>query len=391
MTQSRAPARGLAQAVTRGTTPRRPLGPAASVLAASVLAASVLALAAATPAGAAEKLSVGIGGEYTQFFGFADNETDTGDFNGFDVKSDGILTFGGETTLDNGISFGVEVGLKTESAGSDQIDGSMMYVEAQAGRLEIGQTDSVAALMHYSAPDVGFGINDSDIGDWVINPTGGDADSAFQSTYLYLGEDQATKINYFTPRFSGIQLGISYIPEFERDNNAQPEGDIYRDSIAIGANFVQAFGDAEVAIAAGYLFADKPDGVGAAGTDAEGYSFGANLTYAGFTVGGSFASTDGNGGGGTDTGTSFDGDGFDIGVAYAFGDAAVSLSYFEGSVEDSVAIAGDSEHSTVMLSGAYNLGPGITALGSVFRSEYEADSGDENDGWAIVTGITLEF
>jgi hypothetical protein len=44
-----------------------------------------------------------------------------------------------------------------------------------------------------------------------------------------------------------------------------------------------------------------------------------------------------------------------------------------------------------MLSGAYEIGPGITALGSVFRSEYEADSGDENDGWAIVTGITLEF
>lgn len=367
---------------SRGLALRRPLGVATSVLA---------LLSVAVPAAAAEKLSVGIGGEYTQYFGFADNETDTGDYTGFDAKADGVLTFGGETTPDNGISFGVEVGLKTESAGSDQIDGSMMYVEAEAGRLEIGQTDNVAVLMHFSAPDVGFGINDSDISDWVINPSGGDADSAFQSTYLYLGEDQATKITYFTPRFSGFQLGVSYIPEFERDNNAQPEGDIYRDSIAVGANFVREFGEAEVAIAAGYLFADKPDGVGSAGSDAEGFSFGANLTYAGFTVGGSFASTDGNAGGGTDTATSFDGDGFDLGVAYAFGDASVSLSYYQGSVEDSVATAGDSEHSTVMLSGAYDLGPGVTALGSIFRSEFEADTGEDNDGWAVVTGITLEF
>ncbi|MFX4220534.1 MAG: porin [Thalassobaculum sp.] len=172
---------------------RHPVGIAASVLAAVSIAAS---------ADAAEKLSVGIGGEYTQYFGYADNDTSTGDFNGFDVKTDGTLTFGGETTLDNGVSFGVEVGLDAQSSGDDQIDGSMLYLESSAGRLEVGQTDTVAALMHYSAPDVGYGINDSDISDWVVNLSGGDANSAFQSTYLYLGEDQATKINYFTPRSS---------------------------------------------------------------------------------------------------------------------------------------------------------------------------------------------
>ena len=360
----------------------RPVGLAASVFATVALAA---------PAGAAEKLSVGIGGEYTQYFGYVDNDTSTGDFTGFDVKTDGTLTFGGEITLDHGLSFGMEVGLDAISSGSDQIDGSMLYVESSAGRLEIGQTDTVAALMHYSAPDVGYGINDSDIADWVVNLSGGDADSAFQSTYLYLGEDQASKINYFTPRFSGFQLGVSYIPEFERDNNVQPAGDLYSDGIAFGANFVETIGGVDVAIAAGYLFADKPDGVGAAGDDAEGYSFGANFSYAGFTIGGSYANTQGNPGGGTDTATSYDGDGFDVGIAYAFGDASVSLSYYQGSVEDSVATAGDSDHNTIMLSGAYDLGPGVTALGSIFRSEFEADSGADNEGWAVVTGIMLEF
>ncbi|MCR9070595.1 MAG: porin [Alphaproteobacteria bacterium] len=361
---------------------RRPVGIAASVLA---------MFAVASPADAAEKLSLGIGGDYSQYLGYADNDTNTGDFSGFDVKTDGTLTFGGMITLDNGLSVGAEVGLKAQSAGNDQIDGSMLYIENAAGRLEIGQTDTVAALMHYSAPDVGYGINDSDISDWVVNLTGGDSDSAFQSTYLYLGEDQATKINIFTPRFAGFQFGVSYLPEFERDSNAQPSGDIYSDGIALGANFVESFGETDVAIAVGYLFADKPDGVGAAGSDAEGYSFGANLTYAGFTVGGSYANTKGNPGGGTDTATSFDGDGFDIGVAYAFGDASVSVSYYQGSVEDSIAIAGDSEHKTVMLSGAYEIGPGITALGSLFHSRFEADSGADNEGWAMVTGVTLEF
>ena len=62
----------------------RPVGIAASVFATFALAA---------PAGAAEKLSVGIGGEYTQYFGYVDNDTNTGDFTGFDVKTDGTLVF----------------------------------------------------------------------------------------------------------------------------------------------------------------------------------------------------------------------------------------------------------------------------------------------------------
>lgn len=44
-----------------------------------------------------------------------------------------------------------------------------------------------------------------------------------------------------------------------------------------------------------------------------------------------------------------------------------------------------------MLSGAYDLGPGVTALGSIFRTEFESDSGADNEGWAVVTGITLSF
>ena len=191
--------------------------------------------------------------------------------------------------------------------------------------------------MQYTAPDVGFGINDSDISDWVINLSSADADSAYQSTFLYLGEDKATKITYFTPRIEGFQLGVSYIPEFERNNNALPERDIYRDGVAIGANFVREIGGAEIALAAGYLTADKPDGALSTIEDAEGYSLGGNISYAGFTFGASYADTQGNGSGGTDSAVSFDGDGFDIGAAYAFGPAQVSLSYYHGEVEDSAA------------------------------------------------------
>jgi hypothetical protein len=345
---------------------------------------------ATLPALAAEKISAGIGGEFIQYFGYAQNDTDTGDFDGFDIYSDGVIEFAGETALDNGITFGVTVGLDSMSDSEDQIDDTFLYSEGGFGRLEIGERDNAAALMHYSAPDVGFGINDSDISDWIVNLSGADADSAFQSTFLYLGEDKATKVTYFSPRFSGFQLGVSYLPEFERNNNAQPSDDLYNNGVAVGVNFVREFGETEVALAAGYLTADKPDGAASGIEDAEGYSFGGNVTYAGFTFGASFASTEGNGGGGTDSDVSFDGDGFDVGASYALGDAQVSLSYFNGEVEDSAA-AGNSEHETVMLSGSYEFGPGVTMIGSVFHSEFDADTDADNEGWAALTGFVLEF
>lgn len=344
-----------------------------------------------TPALAAEPIHAGIGGEYIQYFGYADNDgVGTGDFSGFDVKTDGTLFFTGDTTLDNGLQVGFEVGLEAQSAGNDQIDGNYLWLEHGYGRLEVGQNDSAAVLMHYAAPDVGFGINDSDIADWIVNPSNGDADSAFQSTYLYLGDDKATKISYFTPRLEGLQLGVSFVPEYERDDNAQPSGDIYHNGFAFGANYVESFGGLDVAVAAGYVHAEKPDGSAGGIKDAEGYSLGANLSYAGFTLGGSYADTKGNGGAGTDPDVSLDGRGFDIGIAYAFDAFQVSLSYYQGRFEDTSA-AGDSKHRTVMLSGNYELGPGVSVLASVFRTRFEADTGTENDGWTALTGIALEF
>jgi hypothetical protein len=351
---------------------------------------ALLASAVASPAIAADRLQVAVGGEFTQYFGYADNDNvGGGDFTGLDVKSDGTVVFGGDFTLDTGLQVGVEVGLKSETAQGEQIDGSHLWLEQGFGRLEIGSRDSAAALMQYSAPDVGFGVNDSDISDWIVNPSGGDGDSAFQSTYLYLGEDQATKISYFTPRFEGFQLGVSYIPEFERDVNDQPAGDLYRNGVAVGVNYVQTLGEVEVALAAGYLRADKPDGSTGI-DDAEGYSVGGNIGYAGFTFGASYADTKGNGSAGTDPAVSFDGRGYDVGVAYAFDAFQVSLSYYNGKVADSAA-AGDSKHETVMVSGSYEVGPGVSLLASVFRSRFQADSGTDNDGWAAVTGITLSF
>ncbi|WP_420402697.1 porin [Nisaea sp.] len=354
-------------------------------------AAGALSAALVPSANAAEKLHVGVEGYMTQYFGYADNDDNGGttDTTGFDQKSDTEIGFAGDLTLDTGLQVGLEVVMNGNSDSDEQISDSYLWGEAQFGRLEIGKRDNAAAQMHYSAPDVGLGINDSDIDDWIDNPTGGDADSAFKSTYLFLGEDKGTKLSYYTPRFMDLQLGLSYTPEFERDSNAQPGEDLYHDGIALGVNYVRAFGEeTSLALAAGFMTASAPT---ASAKDAEGYSLGFEVSHAGFTLGGSYAKTDGNGAQGTDTATSLEGEGFDIGVSYAFDPMTVSLSYYKGEFEDQVAVAGESENDTVMLSANYEIGPGVSLLGTLFHSTFEDETGSENKGTAGLVGMTIEF
>lgn len=359
-----------------------------------VLVGALLGGTAISPAFAEDRLHVEVGGEYVQYFGYANNDDiKTGDFSGFDAKfdTDNAITFQGDVTLDNGLQVGMYVGLLAFTGeDQDQIDGSYLWMENRFGRVELGQNDGAPVLMHYAAPDVGFGVNDSDISDWIVNPSGGDSDSAFQSTYLYLGDDKATKVSYFTPRYEGVQFGISYVPQFNRDDNTAPSGSLYQNAVEAAVNFERTFGDVEVKLAAGYLHADKPDGSTSGIKDAEGYSLGGNLGYGGFTFGASFADTQGNGSGGTDSAVSLDGHGYDVGIAYAFDAYQVSLSYYNGRFADSSA-AGDSKHQTVMLSGTYELGPGVSLLASIFKTKYDADTGTSNDGWAALTGVSLEF
>lgn len=94
----------------------------------------------AGPALAAETLELGVGGCFNAFLVAVS-------------QNDGV----GETTLDNGIMFGVNVQLEAETCG-DQIDESYMYVEGAFGRIEIGSEDPATDAMFYGAPQIIAGV-----------------------------------------------------------------------------------------------------------------------------------------------------------------------------------------------------------------------------------------
>jgi hypothetical protein len=340
-------------------------------------------LMAAPAVQAEDPIQLGVGGYMEQWFGYG--SSDIADRDHLDQKSDSEVFFLGSTTLDNGIQFGVNVQLEGNSTG-DQIDESYAFIEGNFGRILIGSENSAGYIMGVAAPNVGIGINSGDQGDWVpVDADGGLFRKTLGATSLEnAGVNDANRLTYFTPRFGGIQGGISYTPDSGEDDNTQPsENASYHNGLDVAVNFTQSFGGFDVA-AFGRAGIASNDATG--GDDPTVFGTGVNLGFAGFTVGGSYGLQE-------DAGAD-EGQSFDLGVSYGTGPWGVSLTYFNGEA-DGAAGGGDEELQTVEAAASYALGPGIKVVGSVGWNDFSDDeSGADdasNDGFWIVSGIKLSF
>jgi len=373
-----------------------------SLMATTALAA-LGAVAVAGPATAAEKISIGVGGYMEQWFGYVDAK-ETGlagpDRDGFDVISDGEIHFKGETTLDNGLTIGVNVQLEAQVSG-DTIDEQFAYVEGSFGRFIIGSENSASYLMHYNVPSHGVTIDSGDATVWIA---GGDFVSA--RTNGRGDDNDSEKITYFTPRFAGFQLGVSYVPQMEQDLDSVSSGNapngadgVRDDSFAVGLNFKRSFNDFSVAASAGFQDFGDDD---ALTTDAESYQFGLRLGYAGFMLAGTYGQEDRSGasflapgmraaiGAVSSQETVSEQETYSVGVSYASGPFGVSLNYI-GADHDFKAPGIDFSQDTFELGAKYALGPGVDVKASALYLENELNNTKEAKGFAVVGGLDLSF
>ena len=348
---------------------------------------------AAAPASAEEGLKLGLGGYWNSFFwagDYSEDDDDPRDLNNTGIFNDGEVHFKGKTTLDNGITFGVQVELEGYTSG-DQIDENYAYIEGSFGRLVIGGENTAAYMMQYGAPFVGTPINSGWVTSFVPPPqtTGGSTAVAVGfrtpqlSTYVDLMNDDHA-LNYFSPRFSGFQVGVSYVPAATingEGKNFPVQGDEnteLTDLFSVGANFVETFGNFDVAVAGGYRIASDDTG---GNDDPQQISAGLNVGFAGFTVGASVAFEDSD--------RSTDGTGFDVGAVYSTGPWSVGVTYFHSEVEGAAA-GGDDTLDSFTAGVSYAVGPGITASASVLWAEWDGEAADA-DGVGGVIGMKMGF
>ena len=264
------------------------------------------------PAQAADPIKLSLGGYFQAYWGYANQDDGVGrageNRRNHGFYREGEIYFRGETELDNGITVGVNVQLEAEAC-ADQIDESYIYFEGAFGRLEFGAIDGAHARTHVFNPSA-FGGGGPDFASVIWpNPAGNKVGSVVTYGGYFVSGDRE-KVNYFTPRIGGLQVGISYMPErceaaaaagkdhtpnncgrsrLPPDNTAGQQSEI----VEIGGNFRQKFGDVNLLISAGAssgaLEAQNSTGTAEGQDD---WSVHANLGFGAFTIGAGYREDD---------------------------------------------------------------------------------------------------
>ncbi|WP_135502003.1 porin [Roseovarius aestuariivivens] len=369
--------------------------------------AIALGVAAAAPA-SAQDWNLDWGGFFNQHIAFTDvsgSAFNVGgplngvDFDGIQMYSNTEIIFTPSITLDNGLTFGVNIQMEglNSGGGADGIDESYMSISGdQFGRLDIGYENSAGYKMMVGAPAVASNaINSPSASAFIPFHPGaalGFRQAAISSFTEVAGNNDTARLTYYTPSFNGFTAGISYAPT--AGGNTANVAPVNRnagivDVIDLGVNYSQSFGTTDISLAARWGTADN-NAVGV--SDPETWGVGFQVGFSGFTVGGSWAENDN----GAPTGVG-DQEGYSLGVAYdAPGPWTFGLEGYVGEVEQG---AIDGEYEYYQLAGSRDLGPGVSWDVYLVYGETKAGSaapaflvpGSTIDGTAIGTAINLSF
>ncbi len=330
----------------------------------------------AAPAMAADPIKIGVGGYYT-FYGIAGNIQPTYALNGtfttykgFAFTQEGEIHFIGQTKLDNGTSVGLNVELEawnpSSSGANAQIDEAFLFAFGDWGRAELGSRDAASYRMYYGTPSafIGWGAIQHNH-NWANGSVlaNNKAYARTMATTITPTWQDVNRINYFTPRFAGLQIGIGYAPKLNAAaaggqassgpgnpagicgyNNATninncPSADYaWQDLFDVGANYLNKFGDFTVALYGAFAYASFVPGysplssaanmvTGANLTAWKQWVVGAQFGFAGFTVGGAVG-WDNNGlGGNYYTGVDNDTRFYTAGIMYETGPWQMSFMW----------------------------------------------------------------
>lgn len=284
----------------------------------ALFATTAIVAAGFASSAAAAEWETGVSGYY--YLGLALSDANGQD--GLGVLRDGEFHVNGRLTADNGLTFRARVEVESFTSG-DQIDENWGSVSGSFGTILIGSNDDAVYNNHVGviyAPGARLGYYD----EFNITTQGAPYNRPG------VGSDQIG-IHYTTPNFMGFQAYGSYHPNATASDGA---GDtnvpVFNgvDMYTVGASYNGDFGDFGVGLSGGYT---DIEAIG------ELITIGANVSFGGFTLAGTYQNENADGPGGS-------GDEYAIGVQYTTGPWTVGGGFasadgggFQGGEEDQAA------------------------------------------------------
>ena len=292
-----------------------------------------------------------------------------------------------------GLEYGATIEFEADTNNTANTDETWIFVKGGWGEVRLGDEDGVAENSVIGGQTIAAGTGGIDGSDAVV--------TAAPVVFL-LNTDDATKIRYYTPSFSGFSVGVSYTPTQERIDSGANNGQFFANKdggLAMEGQNVFEGGliyDGEIggvgieASVVGLYGELKNDGEEDFGGDEWwGVQGGVAVDLFGFNIAGSIA-TDNVG----DTERNF----FTAGVGYDFGDFDTSITYgqiFDANADfEEASGIGDSAYNLVF-SADYRLVRGLVLAGdvAVFDNDQTdaADSGTGDKGWTAVGRLAVTF
>lgn len=212
---------------------------------------------------------------------------------------DARIKFNVDGRLDTGMEYGLAIVLDGTVGASKALRENYLYFAGSWGKIIAGNTSGVLSTMAFGGYDNWGGTKFVDGGDFdrVVNWTTG----VLHNTNVVGDNSRDTKFTYLTPRWNGVQFGVTYVPRTEHrgedkinsiTSTSTPKVPFDTDNISNGINFIHKFmGGVEIALSATSVFAMRThrETEGRGGIPFKrhktfSYCFGGDLSYGDFGV-----------------------------------------------------------------------------------------------------------
>lgn len=354
-------------------------------------------------------------------------------------RSDTQVDFKIDGRNDSGLGYGGEIDLLADTSVDVQGRGfnaskTFVYLDGDWGRAEMGTNVGADSTLTVNAGTIARatgGIN----GDWnyfanaanqylamaelplqygaptLIDSTGAAHDN-FTGVH---NEENLSKVTYYTPRFSGFQLGVSYLPDQSNTgqgtntlgapnpfgpNRTNHNAGLSQNIFTGGINYDNKFGDVGFTAALTGEHGNAQQGTLYEGLQA--WEAGAKFTYMGWSLAGSYG--DWGKSNTLKTNRSHSSNYWDIGGAYEYGPFAASLTYLNSKFDCGAAgasagfdgncqgVAGKNKFNNTSLGFDYKLAPGLTPYAEIsYYRQNAPGTEDDNKGYVGIIGTQLNF
>jgi len=338
-----------------------------------------------------------------------DQDLTAGRGRGYDIDTDGNnMGWSAKGTADNGVTYHVST-VANLTGGTFISDEAKIAFNTTWGTVIVGDDDGADDVMMVGGFSLVTGGYAHDGGYSSLVNRGGLAGTN-ASPSLVGDTGDASKISYYTPRMSGLQIGVSFTPDGGAANNvglsalaagggADNNGNV-ENGLGLGMNYIGKAGDIGYKLGVTHgMGTTEPNSVapGAASSlqreDLDTWSAGATVSFSGFSVGMGYG--DNGDSNCTVVNTLCEqSEWWDITGQYKFGSNTVALSYFNNDSNALGSAVADDEVEIMALgfNHVFASAPGLSMHGEVVSWHGDrAGTVNDNDATYVMIGTKVAF